>query len=165
VPLLFNRSFCNFDAWNTLEMPILLNPFSKQGICATDLTKMASRTYSTPCTKFSIPWNLAFIAAALSTILSNCCIHEPAPSTQPIPHGHTLRTKVFLGARDCGSGVVGGRPGEFTNKALASYQQATGMEKDLGALSTLASGPEQQSKQVRIPYTTLPEPLRSQCKP
>ncbi len=107
---------------------------------------MASRTYSTPCTKFSIPWNLAFIAAALSAILSNCGIHGSAPSTQPIRREHTLRTQVFLDARDFGPGVVDGRSGEFTSKGLANYQQATGMEKDLGALGTMASGSEQQWK-------------------
>lgn len=72
-----------------------------------------------------------------------------------------------------------GRPGEFTTKAMALYQQSRQMsadsqpdtgnieayssytvaDKDLGAIGTMASGPEAQSKQEKLPYTSLLELL------
>lgn len=90
-----------------------------------------------------------------------------------------MRLQLFLDSKGFGPGVVDGRSGEFTGKALSRYQRANGLPsdwrpdisgittlssytitaKDLSALGTMADEPEEQAKQTRMPYTTLIELL------
>ncbi|MBX3742682.1 MAG: murein L,D-transpeptidase [Akkermansiaceae bacterium] len=125
------------------------------------------------------------LCATLPVLLASCSMlpgggrpGAPSPSGS-IAKEDTLRTQIFLDAKGFGPGVVDGRSGEFTGKALARYQQANGLspdwrpdisnittlssytitEKDLSALGTMADEPEDQAKQPKMPYTTLIELL------
>jgi len=121
----------------------------------------------------------AFAGAIFLISLTSCATRGPSPATERISQDQTLRTQIFLDSKGFGPGVVDGRPGEFTTKALALYEQSQGMQggsppdtgnivtysrytvtdKDLGAIGTMASGPEAQSKQEKLPYTSLLELL------
>jgi len=101
------------------------------------------------------------------------------PSSGSVAREGTLRLQIYLDSKGFGPGVVDGRSGEFTGKALARYQQAKGLSpdwrpdisnintlssytitaKDLAALGTMADEPEDQAKQSKMPYTTLIELL------
>ena len=127
---------------------------------------------------------IGLLGAILPLILANCGLHRGSSSASAPSGGSgsqeaTLRTQIFLDAKGFGPGVVDGREGEFTGKALAHYREANGLspdwkpdtagissfttytiaDRDLAALGTMASGPEAQSKQEKMPYTTLVELL------
>jgi lipoprotein-anchoring transpeptidase ErfK/SrfK len=126
------------------------------------------------------------LCATLPVLLGSCSMlpgggGRPGspPSTGSIAKEDTLRMQIFLDSKGFGPGVVDGRSGEFTGKALARYQYANGLSpdwrpdisnittlssytittKDLSALGTMAEGPEGQAKQQKMPYTTLIELL------
>jgi lipoprotein-anchoring transpeptidase ErfK/SrfK len=104
---------------------------------------------------------------------------DTSHSSGAIAKEDTLRVQIFLDSKGFGPGVVDGRSGEFTGKALYRYQQANGLPpnwrpdisnittlsnytvtaKDLAVLGTMASEPEDQAKQSKMPYTTLIELL------
>ncbi len=115
--------------------------------------------------------------------LSGCATTKtPAPSplaAQSEARDHTVQLQVFLDAHHFGPGVVDGRPGEFTSKALALYVQSKGLPpdfepdlggiepyttytvrpEDLSVLGSMAETPAELAKQARQPYTSLKELL------
>lgn len=125
----------------------------------------------------------ALLGAASSAGFSSCSFVAPRggtpPGTGPAAREETLKTQIFLDSKGFGPGVVDGRAGEFTGKALVRYREANGLEpgwrpdlsdisalttctltdKDFAALGTMAAQPEAQAKQTRMPYTTLIELL------
>jgi len=105
-------------------------------------------------------------------------------STQGVGRGSSLskrdqtaRLQIFLDARNFGPGVVDGREGEFTTKALHAYRQSHGLSdsylpdlsainpyttyvvtaKNRAALGTMAREPAEIAKQKRMPYIGLIE--------
>lgn len=129
---------------------------------------------------------IILLSTALPVLLSSCSMipgrggrQESPPSQGAIAKEDTLRMQIYLDSKGFGPGVVDGRSGEFTGKALARYQRANGLppewrpdisnittlshytisQKDLSALGTMASEPEEQAKQSKMPYTTLVELL------
>ena len=126
------------------------------------------------------------LCGALPVLLASCSMvpgfrgsQGGPPGTRSVAKEDTLRTQIFLDSKGFGPGVVDGRSGEFTGKALARYQQANGLSpdwrpdisnintlssytitgKDLSALGSMAGEPEEQAKQAKMPYTTLIELL------
>jgi len=109
------------------------------------------------------------------------CATRPRPVAPTIPQTQRLedgvRLQIFLDAQLFGPGVVEGRPGEFTTKALARYNQSRGQPADarpdlsgmqpyvtyavttadVEALGTMAVEPADIAAQKRLPYTSLPE--------
>jgi len=95
------------------------------------------------------------------------------------PRDQAVQLQIFLDSQGFGPGVVDGRPGEFTAKALALYRHAKGLpveanpevggispyttytitEADLAALGTMAAEPAEIAKQKRLPYVGLGELL------
>ncbi len=93
----------------------------------------------------------------------------PAVSKQD----EVVRLQIFLDSVRFGPGVVDGRDGEFTRKALDVYRRVMGREpevrgivpyttyaltaEDLGRLGPVASGPEAMAAQKRLPYSSVSE--------
>lgn len=122
---------------------------------------------------------LALAGGALSLWLTACSpVRTPLrPSTEA--RDQTMRMQIFLDSQHFGPGVIDGRPGEFTAKTLTLYRQSKGLSPDaipdvshiqpftsytiaapdLATLGTMASEPEDQAKQQRLPYTALVELL------
>jgi lipoprotein-anchoring transpeptidase ErfK/SrfK len=91
----------------------------------------------------------------------------------------TVQLQIFLDAQHFGPGVVDGRTGEFTTKALDLYRKAKGLSADaqpdvgsispytsytiraddLSVLGTMGDSPAEIAKQARQPYTSLKELL------
>lgn len=121
----------------------------------------------------------AITGALLALALASCATRAPSPATERLPQDQTLKLQILLDSKGFGPGVVDGRPGEFTSKAAALYQQSRGLPaesspateeiqaystytitaQDLGAVGIMASGAENQSKQEKLPYTSLVELL------
>ncbi len=84
-----------------------------------------------------------------------------------------VQLQIFLDSVNFGPGVVDGRDGEFTEKALGVYRRVMGREpdvrgvvpfttyaltgEDLGRVGVVASGPEAMAKQKRLPYESVSE--------
>lgn len=124
--------------------------------------------------------SLSFAAIAAFG-LSGCSMIGPSSEPKrPSPsRERVLQTQIFLDSQKFGPGVVDGRSGEFTAKALARYNQSKGLSpdqrpdvsgiepytsytvtsKDLGVFGTMASDPADQAKQEKLPYTGLKELL------
>lgn len=93
------------------------------------------------------------------------------------PREEVVQLQIFLDGERFGPGVVDGRPGEFTAKALDLYRQARDLpadwepdlsnlaafttytvgQGDFAALGTMASEPVEIAMQKRLPYTRLSE--------
>lgn len=91
----------------------------------------------------------------------------------------TVQLQIFLDDRYFGPGIVDGRPGEFTDKALALYHQSQGLaaggmpnvgyiqpyttytvtSADLSSLGVMATEPAGQAQQRKLPYVSLAELL------
>ncbi len=119
---------------------------------------------------------LLFIAT-VATI--GCATRGPVPVPFRGPDEETLKLQIFLDSKNFGPGVVDGRNGEFTRKALALYRSANGLPpdtpvdtsgisaytthtveaKDLSALGTMAEAPAEIARQSKLPYTKLGELL------
>jgi len=120
------------------------------------------------------------LAAASAVLLAGCAgFRNPLAATSgpSSTHPDILRQQIFLDSENFGPGVVDGRLGEFTRKAMANYRQAnslppewmpdtTGISghttyritaQDISLLGPNASEPEDQAKQSKMPYTTLIE--------
>ena len=128
---------------------------------------------------------IAILGAILPLFLASCGFQRGGTSSSGPSGGRsgareeTLKTQIFLDSKGFGPGVVDGREGEFTGKALDHYRQANGLSpgwqpdtagipafttytiagRDRATLGTMASGPEAQSKQEKLPYTSLVELL------
>lgn len=120
---------------------------------------------------------LCSFGVILASFLTGCATVQPAKPDRSREQDQTVRMQIFLDARHFGPGVVDGRPGEFTTKALERYNKAHGLpagsEPDLSAiepysfytitsddaavLGTMAVEPVDIAKQKRLPYTTLSE--------
>ncbi|WP_449069046.1 L,D-transpeptidase [Prosthecobacter sp.] len=88
-----------------------------------------------------------------------------------------MKLQIFLDGQLFGPGVVEGKPGEFTSKALARYNESRGLPRDatpdlsgiqnyttyavassdIEALGTMAVEPADIARQKRLPYTALAE--------
>ncbi len=126
---------------------------------------------------------LAMMMAAALSLLTGCATTRPGPA-QPLAdtsaeRDHTVQLQIFLDSQHFGPGVVDGKGGEFTTKALNFYRQAKGLrpeeqpdvssidpyttytirEDDLKVLGTMGSTPAEIAGQARQPYTSLKELL------
>lgn len=123
----------------------------------------------------------AILGVVFPLVLASCSIRSegPGPSLGSRPQVESLKLQIFLDGKNFGPGVVDGREGEFTGKALDHYRIANGLPsgwmpdvsgiepftsytiaaRDLSVLGTVADLPEEQAKQSRLPYTTLIELL------
>lgn len=110
-------------------------------------------------------------------LLAGCATTRPTAARREAARDEGLKLQIFLDARNFGPGVVDGRPGEFTTKALEFYNKAhwlpagarpevsaiqeytvyTVAPEDLAVLGTMAVEPADIAKQKRLPYTTLGE--------
>ena len=120
---------------------------------------------------------LFLLAAAL--LLSNCANLTAPRASSSSTHPDILKQQIFLDSKNFGPGVVDGRLGEFTRKAMVNYRQANGLPpewmpdtsqisshstyrittQDLSILGANAEEPVDQAKQSKMPYTTLIELL------
>lgn len=121
-----------------------------------------------------------FLAGAVIALgFTGCATRSPLAKPETAAKDDTLKLQLFLDARHFGPGVVDGRPGEFTGKALAQYRQANQLpdgwspeldaiqpyssytitDQDRSAVGTNASGAQAQSQQEKMPYTSLVELL------
>ena len=71
----------------------------------------------------------------------------------------TTRLQVFLDQQNFGPGIIDGRPGEFTLKALGRYQQAHGLPVTK-KLEDAAQLPLDSVYPIYTTYTILPEDLK-----
>lgn len=125
---------------------------------------------------------LGLTAAALMGWLTGCATGpESAPQAADSAQERVqdLQLQIFLDSRGFGPGVVDGRAGEFTRKALSRYQQASGLPanvrpdtagirpyvtytiraEDVEALGSMAQEPAEIARQSRLPYESLAELL------
>ncbi len=123
---------------------------------------------------------ILFLATASALLLAGCTnVLSPNGMTSGLSSTHPdiLRQQIFLDSENFGPGVVDGRLGEFTRKAMANYRQANSLPpewmpdttrisghttyqittQDLSVLGNNASEPEDQAKQSTMPYTSLIE--------
>ena len=110
----------------------------------------------------------------------NGCATGPSSSASSVSErDRTVQLQIFLDSRQFGPGIVDGRSGEFTAKALALYNQSRGLpqsaepdvsaispyttytvtSEDLAALGTMSVEPAEIALQKRLPYTSLGELL------
>ncbi len=120
------------------------------------------------------------LAVVATFLLGACASVRPGGEGQSTPsQDRIVQLQVFLDARHFGPGVIDGRGGEFTTKALDLYRQANGLAadarpdvdgirpftaytvtaEDLAALGSMADSPAGRAKQERQPYTKLSELL------
>lgn len=103
----------------------------------------------------------------------------PDPMVEAMTRDRAVQLQIFLDGRHFGPGVVDGRRGEFTSKALALFRQANGLpdnvlpdvsyiepytsytvtQQDLESLGEMAVEPVDQAQQKRLPYVRLTEML------
>ncbi|HEY5893460.1 MAG TPA: L,D-transpeptidase [Chthoniobacterales bacterium] len=116
---------------------------------------------------------------ALILLFAGCATTEP-PSTQNdilVQRTQAVKLQIFLDANHFGPGVIDGRPGEFTSKALARYNASRSLpvgaqpdlsrieslrhytisEDDVRRLGSQAQEPADIEKQKNQPYTSLSE--------
>ena len=119
---------------------------------------------------------LIFLLVGLLPGLGGCVsTGERRPGTGSSPRDQTVQLQIFLDARNFGPGVVDGREGEFTIKALQAYRQAHGLSgndlpdvsgitpyttymvtpEDLATLGSMAREPAGMAQQKRLPYEGL----------
>lgn len=109
--------------------------------------------------------------------LAACASIQPGNLVNPASRNQALREQIFLDGANFGPGVVDGKSGEFTRKAMALYREAHALpadwqpdtsgispyssytitSADIAVLGVNNSGPEAQSKQEKMPYTSLAE--------
>jgi len=116
---------------------------------------------------------------------------RPLPDNAPVARAEpaderevTTRLQIFLDQQNFCPGIIDGRPGEFTLKALGRYQQAHGLTvtkkiedasklpldsvypiyttytirpEDLKQIGDVPTKPENQAKKTRMPYGSLLE--------
>lgn len=123
--------------------------------------------------------NLSFLFFATLFLGLNGCasLHDQSRGSGESKRDQTVRLQIFLDARNFGPGVVDGREGEFTSKALQAYCEAHRLPKsyspdleaitpytsyvvtseNLAALGSMAREPAEVAKQKRLPYVGLGE--------
>ena len=131
---------------------------------------------------FGLRFRTVAAVAGTCVLLTNACAPlkpKPGPSVPKQSVDPTVRLQIFLDSKNFGPGVVDGRGGEFTSKALDQYRQANGLAPDwqpdvsdiqpyttytvtaddVGRIGTMADGPAALAKQEKLPYTSLIELL------
>ncbi len=113
----------------------------------------------------------------LAAVLAGCATVQPTKTTRKQSRDSEVQLQIFLDERHFGPGVVDGRSGEYTTKALDRYNAAHGLPagtlpdltgiapyrtyviepEDLAVLGTMAVEPVDIAKQKRLPYTSLSE--------
>jgi lipoprotein-anchoring transpeptidase ErfK/SrfK len=127
--------------------------------------------------------------AASPSPTPNAATSSAIPDNLPVARGEpagireiTTRVQIFLDQQNFGPGIIDGRPGEFTLKALGRYQLAHGLPvtkklddagqlpldtvypiyttytiqpEDLKQIGDLPSKPAEQAKLRRMPYDSL----------
>lgn len=122
----------------------------------------------------------AALCSVTALVAASCSSMGPmVPSFSPEARDRAVKVQIFLDSKRFGPGVVDGKPGEFTRKALAVYRQANGLpdgwvpdvenmqafttytvtSRDLGAFGPMASEPEEMARLKRLPYEHLLELL------
>ncbi|PTX97528.1 murein L,D-transpeptidase [Verrucomicrobia bacterium LW23] len=124
----------------------------------------------------SVITGVAF-AVCVSMWLTGCATMDSVSNA--FSASYALQLQIFLDSQNFGPGVVDGKSGEFTEKALAFYKQSRGLapnaqidigsvqafarytitESDLGQVGAMASKPVDLAKLKRLPYATLSELL------
>lgn len=122
---------------------------------------------------------LLFLLASASTLFLASCAGIRNPIAPSSTHPDILRQQIFLDSQNFGPGVIDGRLGEFTRKAMANYRTAKNLppewmpdvsgisghttyritSQDLSIINSNASEPAEQAKQSKMPYTSLIEVL------
>ncbi|WP_411825336.1 L,D-transpeptidase family protein [Luteolibacter sp. AS25] len=117
--------------------------------------------------------------AALVAGFTGCSNVMPSLPMPGNSKDDTLKLQIFLDSENFGPGVIDGKKGEFTTKALVLYRQANGLPEgqmpdlsgiqsytsysisssDLEVIGEMASGAEAQSQLSKMPYTSLIELL------
>lgn len=137
---------------------------------------------------FSTSPILSAVAIRASSVLAvltlaSCGLVKPGGSSSqaaaPVPREPAVKLQIFLDSQNFGPGVVDGRRGEFTDKALSLYRQAKGLptewypdvegmaayttyeirSKDVEAFSAIPSEPVEVAKLKRLNYENLTELL------
>ncbi|RYY52917.1 MAG: murein L,D-transpeptidase, partial [Chitinophagaceae bacterium] len=108
---------------------------------------------------------------------SACSTVRKSNTLMPEAGDSGIRLQIFLDGNGFGPGVVDGRNGEFTRKALELYGQSHGLspsfepdtryirpytvytvtDSDVGTLGTMAESPQELAKQEKLPYVRLSE--------
>lgn len=123
----------------------------------------------------------SFLVLSLTGLLlglSGCAsLDRPGTTLSRNTRDQTVQLQIFLDARNFGPGVVDGREGEFTAKALQAYRQAHNLPEnsvpdlseiapyttyavtagDVAALGSMAQEPADIARQKRLPYVGLGE--------
>jgi len=128
--------------------------------------------------RLSIPSSFLFPLTGLLLGLSGCATTDkPGSPSSRNTRDKTVQLQIFLDSRNFGPGVVDGREGEFTAKALTAYRQAhqlpesslpdlseivpytsyTVTPEDVAALGSMAQEPAEIARQKRLPYVGLGE--------
>ena len=114
------------------------------------------------------------LATATALFLIGCAtVDRPAPTPQLSAQDRILQRQIFLDSVNFGPGVVDGKDGEFTRKALEIYRRVMGREPDTASvipyttyvltaedrerIGSVPSGPEAMAKQPRLPYANVTE--------
>lgn len=107
-------------------------------------------------------------------VVAGCATMDRPPGLPPTSkRDEIVKLQVFLDGVNFGPGVVDGRDGEFTAKALSAYERVMGRKPDLsevvpytsymvtaddlGRIGPLGTTPEEMAAQKRLPYTSLTE--------
>jgi len=121
-------------------------------------------------------WTVALVVAMG---LTGCATMEPVTPLGVAARDRTVRMQIFLDGQHFGPGVVDGHSGEFTDKALAFYQQSHGLPEgdvpdvsmiepytqyqvtatDRAQLGVLPADPAEIAKLPKLAYTSLTELL------
>jgi lipoprotein-anchoring transpeptidase ErfK/SrfK len=119
-------------------------------------------------------FSAGLVLVALAGLMTGCSTTgwgPGAPSTAQ--RDDTVRLQIYLDARNFGPGVIDGRDGEFTRKALGIYESVmkrrpdasqvepyttfTLTSEDMTRIGPLGSTPEEMARQKRLPYTSAAE--------
>lgn len=125
--------------------------------------------------------SLSLLVVSVIFGLTGCATQMPVDDSgdQMAARDRGVQLQLFLEGQNFGPGVVDGRSGEFTGKALAFYREAHGLPPtvtpdvshihpyvryavtpaDIAAPGVMASEPSDQAAQKRLPYTSLNELL------
>ncbi len=115
------------------------------------------------------------VTVGLMALVGCATVEQPPVRPELSSRDRVVQLQIFLDSVNFGPGVVDGRDGEFTAKALTIYQRVMGRNpdfsgvvpyttyvvtaEDLKRIGTVPSTPEAMAKQPRLPYTSLTELL------
>ncbi len=118
--------------------------------------------------------SLVAVAGAIA-IVGCATVEQPPAKPELSRRDQVVQLQIFLDSVNFGPGVVDGRNGEFTAKALTIYQRVMGRNPDVSSvvpyatyvvtaedrkrIGTVPATPEAMAEQPRLPYTSLTELL------